>query len=98
VDFEYEPVEFVLEWDAKGREVLGFRPDFYLPEFNLFIELTTLRQRLVTRKNRKLRLLRALHPDVRIEIVYRRDYAEMIAGRELPFLEPLLRRAERRTA
>lgn len=88
--YEYEPVEFVLEWDPTGRVTLGFRPDFYLPEFDLFIELTTLRQRLVTKKNRKVRTLRALHPTVKIEIVYRAEYEAMMAGAELGFLASLL--------
>jgi hypothetical protein len=80
----------VLAWDETGREKLGFRPDFYLPEFDVFVELTTLRQRLVTRKNRKVRALRALYPEIHIEILYRRDYEAMIAGGELGFLAPLL--------
>jgi hypoxanthine phosphoribosyltransferase len=80
VTYEYEPVEFALAWDENGRGTLGFRPDFYLPKLDLFIELTTLRQRLVTRKNRKVRTLRALHPEIQIEVLYRRDYELMIAG------------------
>lgn len=81
--WEYEPVEFILDWDADGRPCSGFRPDFYLPERNLFIELTTLRQQLVTRKNRKLRRLRQLHPDVRVKILYRRDYLELVGSTRL---------------
>jgi hypoxanthine phosphoribosyltransferase len=50
-----------------------FTPDFYLPEHKLYIELTTMRQRLVTRKNRKIRRLRELYPNVRIKLLYRRD-------------------------
>ncbi|HWD24142.1 MAG TPA: hypothetical protein VG368_01645 [Acidimicrobiales bacterium] len=96
--YEYEPVEFALAWDAMGRETLGFRPDFYLPEFDLFIELTTLRQRLVTRKNRKVRTLRALHPEIQIEIVYRAEYEAMMAGGELSFLSSLLALEEARSA
>jgi hypothetical protein len=73
----YEPVEFVLEWDADGRPRAAFRPDFYLPDLDRFIELTTLRQQLVTKKNRKLRRLRALHPEINATIFYRRDFAAL---------------------
>lgn len=73
----YEPVEFVLEWDAAGRARSAFRPDFYLPERDLFIELTILKQELVTRKNRKLRRLRNLHPEINATIFYRRDFLRL---------------------
>jgi len=76
--WEYEPVEFVLSWDAEGRPTSAFRPDFYLPEHDLFLELTTLRQELVTRKNRKLRRLQELYPEVSVRILYRRDYANLL--------------------
>jgi hypoxanthine phosphoribosyltransferase len=78
VAWEYEPVEFVLHWDEQGRPASAFRPDFYLPEHGLFLELTTLRQELVTRKNRKLRRLQELYPEVSVRILYRRDYANLL--------------------
>ncbi len=78
IEWEYEPVEFVLEWDADGRPTSAFRPDFYLPEHRLFLELTTLRQDLVTRKNAKVRRLAALHPEISVKILYRRDYANLM--------------------
>ncbi|MGH9295398.1 MAG: hypothetical protein ACRD0B_08715 [Acidimicrobiales bacterium] len=70
--FEYEPVEFVLAWDAGGRPASAIRPDFYLPEHGLFLELTTLRQDLVTRKHAKLRRLAELYPEVRVRLLHRR--------------------------
>jgi hypothetical protein len=73
----YEPVEFTLSYGRDGRASAAFRPDFYLPDHDLFIELTTLRQELVTRKNRKVRLLHELYPEVRIKILYRRDVASL---------------------
>ncbi len=73
VRWEYEPRMFVLERDAAGRTASGFTPDFYLPDFDVYVELTTLRQRLVTRKHRKLRLLSQTHPGVRVKLLYRRD-------------------------
>jgi hypoxanthine phosphoribosyltransferase len=79
VPWEYEPVEFVLQWDEGGRPAAGFRPDFWLPEQHLFVELTTLNQRLVTKKNAKVRRLRALYPDVRVKILYQRDTLSLLA-------------------
>ena len=73
IAWEYEPVLFVLETDAEGQVVEAFRPDFYLPEVNLFLEVTTMRQELVTKKNRKMRKLRQRYPDVNIRLFYRRD-------------------------
>lgn len=78
VAWHYEPRSFVLR--AHGDRVLEmFSPDFYLPELDLYIELTTLRQRLVTKKNRKLRALRELYPGTKVTLLYRRDYQELLA-------------------
>jgi hypothetical protein len=84
--WEYEPVEFPLEWDALGSPISGFRPDFYLPARGVFIELTTADQRLVTRKNRKVRRMRQLYPEVPISIVYQRDFASLLASHGLPLV------------
>ena len=73
VPWDYEPRTFVLEADENGRTVEAFTPDFYLPEQDLFLEITVMKQRLVTRKNRKLRKLRERYPDVRIKLFYKRD-------------------------
>ena len=75
----YEPHTFVLRRDAEGRPVECFSPDFYLPELDLYVELTTLRQRLVTKKNRKLRRLRDLYPQVNIKLFYARDVRNLLA-------------------
>ena len=73
IPWDYEPRSFVLERDGEGRVVSAFTPDFYLPEQDLFIEVTVMKQSLVTRKNRKLRELRRLYPGVRVKLFYRRD-------------------------
>ncbi len=73
VPWQYEPRTFVLERDEQGRVIEAFTPDFYLPEQDLYVEITVMKQSLVTRKNRKLRKLRRLYPDVRIKLFYRRD-------------------------
>jgi len=80
VPWMYEPTTFVLEQAEDGRVTEAFTPDFYLPEQELYIEITVMKQSLVTRKNRKLRRLRQLYPDVRIKLFYERDF-ERIAAR-----------------
>ena len=73
VPWEYEPTTFVLERDDEGRVIEAFKPDFYLPEQDLYVEVTVMKQSLVTRKNRKLRKLRERYPDVRVKLFYKRD-------------------------
>jgi hypothetical protein len=75
----YEPTTFVLERDAEGRVTEAFTPDFYLPEQDLYLEVTVMKQSLVTRKNRKLRKLRRLYPEVRIKLFYERDFDRLAA-------------------
>jgi hypoxanthine phosphoribosyltransferase len=73
VPWAYEPHSFVLERDAEGRVTKAFTPDFYLPEQDLYVEVTVMKQSLVTRKNRKLREMQERYPDVRVKLFYRRD-------------------------
>ena len=73
VPWAYEPRTFVLESDEDGRIVSAFTPDFYLPEQELYVEVTVMRQSLVTRKNRKLREVQRLYPGVKVKLFYRRD-------------------------
>ncbi|HVB97278.1 MAG TPA: hypothetical protein VNG11_06065 [Chloroflexota bacterium] len=79
IRWEYEPRSFPLRWDADGRLIESFKPDFYLIDQGLFIELTTLKQSLVTKKNRKMRELRALYPEIRIKLLYGRDFRKLMA-------------------
>lgn len=78
IEWVYEPRSFPLKWDG-DRATEMFTPDFYLPGLDLYIELTTMKQSLVTRKNRKLRRLRELYPDINIRLLYRRDYQSLLA-------------------
>ena len=68
----------MLEWDGEGKPAQAFTPDFYLPAYDLFIEITTMNQKLVTKKNRKARRLKELYPDVRIKVLYQRDYLNLL--------------------
>jgi hypothetical protein len=73
IRWQYEPRTFPLQWDAQGRVLESFTPDFYLSDQDLYIELTTQKQALVTKKNRKVRLLQQRYPEVNIKLFYRRD-------------------------
>jgi hypothetical protein len=77
IEWEYEPRTFVLQWDRLGNPQQAFTPDFYLPAYDIYIEITTLNQKLVTKKNRKIRRLLQLYPDVRCKILYQRDYLSL---------------------
>ena len=78
IAWEYEPRTFVLERDRAGNPVQAFTPDFFLPAYDLYIEITTLNQKLVTKKNRKARRLVELHPEVQIKVLYQRDYLHLL--------------------
>ncbi len=78
VPWDYEPRTFVLETDDSGEIIEAFTPDFYLPEFDLYIEITTLSQKLVTRKNRKVRQLRERYPEIHCKVFYQRDYLSLV--------------------
>lgn len=78
VAWEYEPRTFPLKWDADGNVIEAFKPDFYLPQQNLYVELTTLRPKLTQRKNRKLKELKQLYPDINIKLFKRRELRNMM--------------------
>jgi hypoxanthine phosphoribosyltransferase len=78
IEWQYEPTTFPILWNLEGKVVESFTPDFYLPEFDLYVELTTLKQSLVRKKNRKLRRLRDLYPSVRIKLLYARDFRALM--------------------
>jgi hypothetical protein len=86
ITWSYEPRTFTLEWDREGRPAQAFAPDFYLPVYDLYIEITTLNQNLVTKKNRKARRLREQYPEINIKVLYQRDYLHLLVkyGLELP--------------
>jgi len=78
IQWEYEPTTFPIEWDGSGRVIASFSPDFYLPDSDLYMELTTMSQKLVTKKNRKVRRLKELYPDVNIKIFYQKDFRRLL--------------------
>ena len=78
IEWLYEPKTFPVEWDAEGNVTMAISPDFFLPKFNLYLELTTMDQRYVTKKNKKMRLVKELYPGTNIRIVYKKDFNELV--------------------
>jgi len=79
IRWQYEPRTFPIDWDGQGRVISSFTPDFYLTDFDVYIELTTMSQKLVTKKNRKVRRLKELYPDVNVKIFYQKDFRRLLA-------------------
>ena len=84
IAWDYEPRSFPLQWDKDGKVLEAFTPDFYLPEQDLYVELTTMKQANVTKKNRKIRLLRAIYPHVNIQVFYQKDVQDLVIKYGLP--------------
>ena len=84
IQWAYEPRSFPLQWDKDGHVTEAFTPDFYLPEFDLYVELTTMKQALVTKKNRKIKLLRAVYPHINIQVFYQKDLVRKYGLRMRP--------------
>jgi len=78
IRWEYEPKTFPVRWDEAGKVVESFTPDFYLSDLDLYIELTTMKQSLVTKKNKKMRLLRKVYPELNIKLFYGKDYRQLL--------------------
>jgi hypothetical protein len=83
IPWDYEPHTFTLEVDENGTTTEAFSPDFYLPEQDLYLEITTMKQSLVTKKNRKMRRLKELRPDIRVKLFYKRDVEALAEKYEL---------------
>lgn len=78
IEWMYEPKTFPIEWDAEGNIKMAFSPDFYLPKFNIYLELTTMEQKYVTKKNKKARMVMELYPGTNVKIVYKKDFLALV--------------------
>lgn len=76
--WEYEPRAFAIAWDKENKPTQYFTPDFYLPDDDLYIEITTMNQKLVTKKNKKVRRLGELYPEIHCKVFYQRDYLNLV--------------------
>ncbi len=84
IRWEYEPTSFPIEWDSQGNVIAYFTPDFYLPDLAVYIELTTMSQKLVTKKNRKVRRMKELYPEVNVKIFYQKDFRNLLLKFGIP--------------
>jgi hypoxanthine phosphoribosyltransferase len=87
IEWQYEPRSFPLRYDY-GHVVEAFTPDFYLPDLNMYVEVTTLKTGLTAEKNRKMRMIKQLYPDVNIKLLKKRDYLRLLAKYGYGPLEP----------
>jgi hypothetical protein len=94
IPWNYEPRTFPLEWDAEGNITEAFTPDFYLPDQDLYVELTTLRPQLSTHKNRKLRRMNELYPHIQVKLLKRRDLRQLMSKFGLDNQSPYLYETE----
>ena|SRR4030067_3107050 len=78
IEWEYEPRTFPLDWDEDHNITEAFSPDFYLPLQDLYVELTTLRPKLVNHKNRKIRRMKELYPEIQVKLVKRRELRDLM--------------------
>lgn len=78
IAWEYEPRTFPIEWDAEGNITKAFSPDFYLPNFDTYIEITTMDQKYVSEKKKKVRRLKELYPGTNINIVFKDDFYSLL--------------------
>jgi len=51
-----------------------FTPDFYLPEYNTYIEITTMDQKLITKKQKKIKLARKLYPQTSFKLINEKEF------------------------
>lgn len=85
IRWEYEPRTFVLREDENGNVSVGFSPDFFLPDFDLYVEVTTKKPHLMNRKLRQVEAMHRQYPDVRIELLDRAGFevlAKKLKARE----------------
>lgn len=78
LEWQYEPRTFPLEWNEQGQVTEAFSPDFYLPAQDLYIELTTLRPKLATFKNRRIRRMQEIYPDVHVKLIKRHEMRDLM--------------------
>ena len=78
IEWQYEPRTFPVRWDAEGNVKMAISPDFYLVRFDTYVEITTMDQKYVTTKNKKVKMLRELYPDININIVYKKDFHSLL--------------------
>ena len=78
IEWIYEPVSFPLEWGSGSIKKM-FTPDFYLPTLNLFVEITTMNQNLITKKRKKLKMAKKLYPNLNFKLFNEKDFYNILS-------------------
>ena len=78
IRWAYEPKTFILEWDSEGNIVEAFSPDFYLVDQDLYVELTTQKPKQAWKKNRKIRRMKELYPDIQVRLIDKKGFESML--------------------
>ncbi|MBW6463864.1 MAG: cytidylate kinase family protein [Bacillota bacterium] len=78
IRWDYEPKTFLLEWDSEGNVLEAFSPDFYLPDQDLYIELTTQKPKQAWKKNRKIRRMKELYPDISVRLIDKKGFESLL--------------------
>jgi hypothetical protein len=79
IPWTYESRTFTLEEDEDGNVLEAFTPDFYLPEEDLYVEITTIKQSYATKKHKKIRKFRERYPYIKLKLLNKRDYTNLAA-------------------
>ena len=61
IEYEYEPKTFVIHSNGNGEIKKGFTPDFYLPELDLYVEVTSMHGNSCNKKNRKIVAIKEIY-------------------------------------
>tara|TARA_B100000427_G_scaffold227774_1_gene191212 strand:- start:301 stop:633 length:333 start_codon:yes stop_codon:yes gene_type:complete len=69
----YEPTSFPLKWGSGAIKKM-FTPDFYLPTLKTYIEITTMNQKLITKKSNKIKLASKLYPDKTFKLINEKEF------------------------
>jgi hypothetical protein len=71
IEWQYEPTMFILRTDEEGMIRKGFTPDFYIPEYDVYVEITVMGK--PQKKRKKIAETNNLYPDVNIILMNRSD-------------------------
>lgn len=73
IDWVYEPTSFPLKWGS-GAIRMMFTPDFYIPSLDIFVEITTMNQKLITRKSKKIKIAKKLYPEKHFKLINEKEF------------------------
>ena len=81
IQWIYEPISFPLKWGS-GAIKMMFTPDFYLPELDVYVEITTMNQNLITKKQKKLKLAKKLYPKCNFKLINESQFYNFLSNND----------------